>query len=71
MKRISNIEEIGQLLRLKREEQGLNQKEFAEAAGGVGNRIVSEVERGKPTAQVDKVLKLLKYAGLSIYVGDE
>ncbi len=70
MKRISNIEEIGQLLRLKREEQGLNQKEFAEAAG-VGNRIVSEVERGKPTAQVDKVLKLLKYAGLSIYVGDE
>jgi hypothetical protein len=29
------------------------------------------VERGKPTAQIDKVLKLLKYAGLSIYVGDE
>ena len=70
MKKIYDIEEIGQLLRQKREEQGLNQKEFAEAAG-VGNRIVSEVERGKPTAQIDKVLKLLKYAGLSIYVGDE
>lgn len=70
MRKISDIEEIGQLLRLKREEQGLNQKEFAEAAG-VGNRIVSEVERGKPTAQIGKVIKLLKYAGLSIYVGDE
>ncbi|HAW58096.1 MAG TPA: transcriptional regulator [Bacteroidales bacterium] len=70
MKKISDIEEIGQLLRQKREEQGLNQKEFAEAAG-VGNRIVSEVERGKPTAQIDKVLKLLKYAGLTVYIGDE
>ncbi len=70
MKKISDTEEIGQLLRQKREEQGLNQKEFAEAAG-VGNRIVSEVERGKPTAQIDKVLKLLKYAGLSVYIGDE
>ncbi|MGE4268194.1 MAG: type II toxin-antitoxin system Y4mF family antitoxin [Deferribacterales bacterium] len=70
MKRISDIVEIGQLLRQKREEQGLNQKEFAEAAG-VGNRIVSEVERGKPTAQIDKVLKLLKYAGLTVYIGDE
>ncbi len=70
MKKITEIEEIGQLIRLKREEQGLNQKEFAEAAG-VGNRIVSEVERGKPTAEIGKVLKLLKYAGLSVYLGDE
>ena len=70
MKKITEIEEIGQLIRQKREEQGLNQKEFAEAAG-VGNRIVSEVERGKPTAQIEKVLKLLKYAGLSVYLGDE
>lgn len=70
MEKISDIEEIGQLLRQKREEQGLNQKEFAEVAG-VGNRIVSEVERGKPTAQIGKVITLIKFAGLSIYIGDD
>ncbi len=34
MKRISNIEEIGQLLRLKREEQGLIRKNLLRPQGG-------------------------------------
>jgi len=69
MEKISDIEETGQLLKQKREGQGLNQKEFAEGAGV--NRTVSSVERGKPTAQIGKVIKLLRYVGLSNYVGDE
>lgn len=70
MIKISDTAQLGKLIKQKRKEQGLNQKDFADAAG-VGNRIVSEIERGKETAEVGKVLLLLKYAGLTVYLGDE
>lgn len=44
---------------------GLTQPDLAMTAG-VGLRFVVEVEKGKPTAQVGKVLRVLRTLGISV-----
>ncbi len=58
-------EAIGQLIRTERCSQGLRQGQLA-AAAGVGVRFLVEVEGGKPTAQLGKVLVVLKALGCAI-----
>lgn len=67
---VNNINDIGLLIRKRRKNQGLTQAEFSEVAG-VGVRIVSEVERGKNSAEIGKVLTLMKYAGLEIDIKEK
>lgn len=53
-----SVIEIGQFVRQRRKAAKLTQRQLAEIAG-VGQRFISELERGKPTlrlAQVDCVL---------------
>jgi len=66
MQEITDIQELGALIRQKRKAQGLTQEDFADSAG-VGTRVVSEIERGKQTAEVGKVLILAKLAGVKLY----
>jgi transcriptional regulator with XRE-family HTH domain len=49
-----------------RKAQGLTQREFADIAG-VGVRFVSELERGKSTAEVGLVLEVLANAGYDLF----
>lgn len=63
--RISDVAEIGRALRAARKAQGLTQREFADISG-VGVRFLSELERGKPTAEVGLVLEVLADAGYEI-----
>ncbi len=60
-------EEIGRFVRGRRKAAQLNQHELADLAG-VGQRFISELERGKATirlAEVDKVLAVFgKQIGL-------
>lgn len=67
---VNNINDIGLLIRKRRKNQGLTQAEFSEVAG-VGVRIVSEVERGKNSAEIGKVLILMKYAGLEMDIKEK
>lgn len=60
--------DLGRAIRARRREVGLTQGELA-AAAGTSLRFVSEVERGKPTARVEGVLRLLAELGLAIRVG--
>ena len=69
MQEITDIHELGTLIRQKRKAQGLTQEDFADIAG-VGTRVVSEIERGKQTAEVGKVLLLAKLAGVKLYTED-
>ena len=62
---ITDVETLGKLIRQARKEQGLTQREFADAAG-VGVRFLSELERGKKTAEVGLVLKVLTNAGFDM-----
>lgn len=59
--------QIGQLVRDVRRAQGLRQDQLA-AAAGVGVRFLVEVEHGKPTAQIGKVLAVLDAIGCSLRI---
>lgn len=56
---------LGQLIRRERKHQGLRQPDLA-AAAGTSVRFIVEIERGKATAQIGKVLEVLQQLGLSL-----
>ena len=56
---------INEFVRQKRKEAGLTQKEMAFKAG-VGLRFVRELERGKPTLQMNKVNQVLRLFGYQV-----
>lgn len=59
--------ELGAAIRKARKAMGLRQDELA-AAAGVGLRFLVEVERGKPSVQLGRVLQVLDALGLDILV---
>lgn len=60
---LTSAADIGRLVRETRRRQGLTQTDLA-VASGTGVRFVVDVEKGKETAQVGKVLRVLKMLGL-------
>lgn len=62
---LSSAAELGQLVRKTRKEQGLTQLDLAGLAG-LSNRFVIDLERGKETLQVQKVLDVLALLGLEL-----
>ena len=65
--KISGPADLARCIRARRKEQGATQADFA-ALCGVGVRFISDLENGKPTAQLGKVLHVLKCLGLDISV---
>lgn len=59
--------EIGRIVRAARRAQGLRQDQLAGAAG-VGVRFLSELERGKPTVRLEKVIAVLDTLGCTLRV---
>lgn len=53
---------IGEFVRQRRHASRLTQQELGELAG-VGTRLVSELERGKPTLRMDVVNQVLRVFG--------
>jgi len=64
---ISSPEELGRLVRAKRRQIGLTQVELS-ALAGVGIRFLSELENGKATAELGKVLQVLSRLGLVVSI---
>ncbi|NOY89898.1 MAG: helix-turn-helix transcriptional regulator [Deltaproteobacteria bacterium] len=62
---IRDARELGALIRAHRKSAGLSQVDAA-ALAGVGPRFLSEIERGKETAEVGRVLKVLERFGLVV-----
>lgn len=62
---VKSAKEIGEIMRKKRKDQGLTQGQVAEHTG-LSVRLISEVERGKQTAEIGKVLYLLDVLGLDL-----
>lgn len=62
-------ESLAAFVRQRRVANRLNQRALAELAG-VGVRLVSEVERGKPTVRMDVVNRLLAVFGKELGVVD-
>ena len=59
--------EIGQAVRRARKAMGLRQDALA-AAAGVGLRFLVDLEKGKPTVQLDLTLAVLQAVGLDLAV---
>ncbi len=59
------VVELGRRIRVSRRSSGLTQRDLASLAG-VGTRFLSELENGKPTLEIGRVLKVLELLGLEL-----
>ena len=64
---ILNTEQLGHWVRQMRKALGLRQDQLAGVAG-VGLRFIVDLEKGKATAQIGKVLQVLATLGCSVTV---
>lgn len=62
---LTTAEEFGELIRYKRRQQGLSQQEVADLAG-VSVRFLGDLERGKPSCELDKSLGVAETLGLRL-----
>lgn len=58
---------LGELVRQQRRALALKQLDVA-GLGNTGNRFIVDLERGKPTVQLQKVLDVLELLGLEVVV---
>ncbi len=65
--RILGAVQLGELLRASRRAQGLRQRDAA-GISGVGVRFLSELERGKPTVELGRALRVLGRLGLEVWI---
>ena len=65
---VKSAADVGKAVRKKRKEEGLTLADAA-ALCGVGYRFLSDLENGKPTAELEKTLQVLTGLGLEIRVG--
>jgi y4mF family transcriptional regulator len=59
------IQAIGQIIRENRKRLGVTQKDLA-LTSGTGLRFVIDLEKGKETCQIGKVLTVLQTLGIQI-----
>ena len=65
--RVRTSQELGALITQVRQSQALLQSDVAGLAG-TGNCFIDDLERGKPTLQLQKVLDTLDLMGLEVVV---
>ena len=70
MKKLRDISAIGAKIRSIRRAQGVSQETLAGLAG-TGQRYISELERGKKTARIREMLKVLDALGAGLYIADQ
>jgi HTH-type transcriptional regulator/antitoxin HipB len=59
--------DIGKLVKNTRKELGVTQRSLA-LTSGTGLRFIIELEQGKPTCQLEKVLTVLRTLGLKLII---
>jgi y4mF family transcriptional regulator len=64
---VTNVVEIGRMVRCKRKQLGVLQEDAA-GLSGVGTKFLSQLENGKETAEIGRVLRVLKSMGLEVYI---
>lgn len=65
--KIRSVEELGEAIRTRRKEMHYTQAFLAEFTG-FSVSFISDVERGKATAEIGKTLQLLMILGLDLSV---
>lgn len=67
---VTNMKEIGNIIRSKRKQQHLTQADLALWCG-VGVRFISELERGKETIETGKLLTVISMLSMTIKLEDK
>ena len=62
---VRNARDIGSLVSTERKRQGLTQADLA-GLSGVGVTFLSQLENGKGTAEIDKVLAVVATLGIDL-----
>lgn len=62
------MRKLGRLVKETRKEQGLTQEQLA-ATTSVGLRFIRELEQGKESCHIGKVMMVLTMLGLDLQVG--
>ncbi|MGL1921601.1 MAG: helix-turn-helix transcriptional regulator [Hyphomicrobiales bacterium] len=62
---VQKTKEIGATVRKTRKAIGITQKDLA-LTSGTGLRFIIDLEKGKPTCQLDKVLTVLQTLGIKV-----
>ncbi len=62
---INTAEDIGKWVRARRKEIGITQRELS-LTSGTGIRFIIDLEKGKPTCHIGKVLAVLTTLGLRL-----
>lgn len=66
MHRLLTTADIGRLIRSERRRQGATQAELA-GMSNVGITFISQLENGKDTAEIGKVINVLMTLGIDLY----
>ncbi len=67
---ITSTEDIGNLVKTTRKKQKLTQVQLAQLSN-VGTRFLSDLENGKSTCEIEKVLKIMLNLGLKLEVNND
>jgi HTH-type transcriptional regulator / antitoxin HipB len=65
--KIKTSEQLGMAIRTRRKRLEITQKELAMTCG-TGLRFIIDLEKGKPTCQIDKTLQVLQSLGMAIEI---
>lgn len=65
--KINNTKTLGETIRARRKELHYTQAYLAEFTG-LSVTFISDVERGKTTAEIEKVIRLINVLGLNLLV---
>ena len=67
---VQEARDLGSLIRDARRRRGLAQQQLADRVG-VSRQWIVEIEKGKPRAALDLVLRTLRALGLTLSIEDE
>ncbi len=67
---IKSVKELGILVRDTRKKLKLSQVELAQLSN-LGTRFISDLENGKPTCEIEKVLKVVANLGIKLEVNND
>lgn len=62
-----NPEQLGTIIRARRKELKVTQKDLALTCG-TGLRFIIDLEKGKPTCQIGKMLQVIQALGLNLQI---
>lgn len=64
---IKNPEQLGAAIRARRKQLKVTQKDLA-LTSGTGLRFIIDLEKGKPTCQIGKMLQVLQALGIKLQI---